>query len=86
MAFDPDGTLLAVIPGLFVNVWDVATRQVRLRVQPPSHPAGAIVDAEAIAFSQDGQKMALLWDTIGITSSLQIWDIQTGALLSEFAL
>jgi WD40 repeat protein len=86
MAFNPDGTLLAVVPGLFVNVWDVTTSQVRLRVQPPSHPAGTIVDAEAIAFSQDGQKVAFLWDIIGITSSLQIWDIQSQVLLSEIAL
>lgn len=85
MAFNPDGTLLAVVPGLFVSVWDVATSQVRLRVELPSHSEGAIVDAEAIAFSQDGQKVALLWDTTSIYS-LHIWDIQTQTLLSQIAL
>lgn len=72
-AFAPDGRLLATVGGVFdqpgeVKLWDVASGQLRARLQGHSR------DVHAVAFAPDGQTLATGSDDL----TIKLWDVASG--------
>jgi WD40 repeat protein len=84
LAFNPDGTILAVGDGAGgdpgpgygrIALWDVASRTIRASYQDPDH-----AEVQSVAFSPDGALLA----ASGIRQTYQ-WDVTTGQLIQTLA-
>ncbi len=74
LAFSPDGSALATSPGTPVEVWDLATRTVRLRLGDTGK------SIMALAYHPDGRTLVTgCW-----ASTVRLWDGQTGAEQGRF--
>lgn len=78
IAWSPDGKLLATADGTYhVNVWDVASQQIQLRLDILEQIEGMNIEGpyysiQSIAWSPDGTQLSITHD-----GSVSLWNIQT---------
>lgn len=78
IAWSPDGKLLATADGTYhVNVWDVASQQIQLRLDILEQIEGVNIEGpydsiQSIAWSPDGTQLSITHD-----GSVSLWNIQT---------
>jgi WD40 repeat protein len=76
--FAPDGRTLATFGWQSpIEIWDLASRKARILEQKPE-------ERIPIAFSPDGQKLAMKLGRDDVENAIHVFDVSTGRLLGEF--
>lgn len=70
-AFSPDGSLLAIGSWREVQVWDLASSEMRIRILVP----GDVHAIESVAFSPNGRILGGACDD----GTIRLWDVATGS-------